>query len=413
VPSAVQAGGVSTPRRGAFRFPVWLAFLAPTVGVLLAITIFPLVYSLALSLHSWTMGSLQGWRFVGLSNFQMILRDDPYFWTSVRVTLTYVSAAVGLELVLGLGIALLLNRRADGRGGVVQTLLILPTMMTPVVVGIVWRLLYNPDLGFLNYVMSLMGIPPQNWLGDLRTALPAVLAQALGWSVASWAVSALLVYTVLRAFDVDVPFSAAVFVMCATALGMVVPSSPGYIGVFHAIAIQSLVNVFDVDRSRAASFALLQHALLYLTPIAFGGVFLWLIAALSTFSTMHLLAHAAWAQAAMIAGGVQLALVRGKLSHHGWALVTAGGLLLTGASFLIHEQNDWLFSRSAFLHHAIGWVLVAGALFPIGEALRPRRTVWTAGFAVTFLIVAVLLYADRDIAPIFGRLGDVGGAAAP
>ena len=176
VPSAVQAGGVSTPRRGAFRFPVWLAFLAPTVGVLLAITIFPLVYSLALSLHSWTMGSLQGWRFVGLSNFQMILRDDPYFWTSVRVTLTYVSAAVGLELVLGLGIALLLNRRADGRGGVVQTLLILPTMMTPVVVGIVWRLLYNPDLGFLNYVMSLMGIPPQNWLGDLRTALPAVLA---------------------------------------------------------------------------------------------------------------------------------------------------------------------------------------------------------------------------------------------
>src|SRR3989304_250992 len=91
-----------------------------------------------------------------------------------------VAAGGGLGLVLGLGSALLLSRRADGRGGVVQTLLILPTMMTPVVVGIVWSLLYNPDLGFLNYVMSLMGIPPQNWLGGLRTALPAVLAADVG-----------------------------------------------------------------------------------------------------------------------------------------------------------------------------------------------------------------------------------------
>jgi len=104
---------------------------------------------------------------------------------------------------------------------------------------------------------------------------PAVLAEATAWSVASWGVSALLVYTVLRAFDLDLPFSAAVFVMCATALGMVVPSSPGYIGVFHAIAIESLVNVFDVDRNRAASFALVQHAYLYIVPIAFGAWFLW------------------------------------------------------------------------------------------------------------------------------------------
>jgi multiple sugar transport system permease protein len=156
---------------------VWLVFLAPTVLVLLAITIFPLIYSLALSLNSWTMGARAGWRWVGLQNFAMILRSDPYFWTSLRVTLTYVGAAVGLELLLGLGIALLLNRRADGRGGTVQTLLILPTMMTPVVVGIVWRLLYNPELGFLNYVVaSLLRLPAQNWLGDLHTALPAVVA---------------------------------------------------------------------------------------------------------------------------------------------------------------------------------------------------------------------------------------------
>lgn len=158
------------------RIPVWVVFLAPTVLVLLAITVFPLVYSLALSLHSWTMGARAGWRWVGLQNFIMVLRSDPYFWTSVKVTLTYVGSAVGLELLLGLGIALLLNRRSEGRGGTMQTLLILPTMMTPVVVGIVWRLLYNPDLGFLNYVLSLVRVPPQNWLGDLQTAMAAVVA---------------------------------------------------------------------------------------------------------------------------------------------------------------------------------------------------------------------------------------------
>lgn len=158
------------------RVPVWAIFLGPTVLVLLAITVFPLVYSLVLSLHSWTMGARGGWRWVGVQNFAMVLRTDTYFWTSVKVTLTYVGSAVGLELLLGLGIALLLNRRSEGRGGTLQTLLILPTMMTPVVVGIVWRLLYNPELGFLNYVLSLLGVPSQNWLGDLSTAMASVVA---------------------------------------------------------------------------------------------------------------------------------------------------------------------------------------------------------------------------------------------
>ena len=137
-----------------------------------------------------------------------------------------------------------------------------------------------------------------------------------------------------------------------------------------------------------------------------GGVFLWVVAVLSTFSTMHLLAHAVWAQAAMIAGGVQLAVVRGKLTSPRWSLVTAGALLVSGAAFLVHESNPWLYSRSAFLHHAIGWVVAVAALFPLAEALRPRAAVWRAGFALTFVVVAVLLYADRDLAPIFGHLSD-------
>jgi hypothetical protein len=125
----------------------------------------------------------------------------------------------------------------------------------------------------------------------------------------------------------------------------------------------------------------------------------------STFSTMHLLAHALWAQAALVAGAVELAVVRGKLHSPRWSLVPAGALFLSGLSYLVHEQNDWLYSRSAFLHHAIGWMLVVVSLFPMAQAIRPRQVVWRAGFALTFVLLAVLLFADRDAAPIFGRFG--------
>jgi hypothetical protein len=146
----------------------------------------------------------------------------------------------------------------------------------------------------------------------------------------------------------------------------------------------------------------------YLWPalLLTAGVMLWLVVIFSTFSTMHLIAHAAWAEAAMIAGAVQLAVVRGKLTSPRWSLVTVAAMLLTGISFLVHEQNGWLFSRSAFLHHTLGWTFIIASVFPLGQALQPRRVVWSFGFAITILAVSVMLYADRDVAPIFGHLSE-------
>ncbi|MGH3066633.1 MAG: hypothetical protein ACRDOF_10090, partial [Gaiellaceae bacterium] len=83
--------------------------------------------------------------------------------------------------------------------------------------------------------------------------------------------------------------------------------------------------------------------------------------------------------------------------------------LVCGAAFLVHEANPWLFSRSAFLHHVIGWMLVAAAAFPLGQAVRPRWALWRAGFALTWIALALLLFADRDVAPIFGRFGGDAG----
>jgi hypothetical protein len=122
-----------------------------------------------------------------------------------------------------------------------------------------------------------------------------------------------------------------------------------------------------------------------------------------------MIAHASWAEVAMLAGAVELALVRGKLTSRWWTLTLSVTLLVSAAAFLIHEQNPWLFSRAAFLHHAIGWTLLVAAIFPLAQTLQPRRGAWSAGFALTWVVLAVMLFCDRDIAPIFGHLSDLAG----
>ncbi|HEU0336158.1 MAG TPA: hypothetical protein VFR43_06360 [Gaiellaceae bacterium] len=149
----------------------------------------------------------------------------------------------------------------------------------------------------------------------------------------------------------------------------------------------------------------------YLWPsLAFAlGVLLWPVAVFFTNSTLHMLAHTVWAEVAILAGAVQLALAHGRLVSRWWGLSLSVTMVASASAFLIHEQNGWLFSRSAFLHHALGWTLLVAALFPLAQCLQPRRDVWRAGFALAWIAVAVLLYADRDLAPIFGHLSEQAG----
>jgi hypothetical protein len=128
-----------------------------------------------------------------------------------------------------------------------------------------------------------------------------------------------------------------------------------------------------------------------------------------TNSTIHMVAHGSWAQVLMLAGGAELGLARGKLHSRYWRLTSSLALLVSGGAFLVHEQNPWLFQRSAFLHHALGWTLLAGAVFPLLQTFRPRSLVAATGFATTFLVAAVLLFCDRDVAPIFGHLSNLAG----
>jgi hypothetical protein len=104
---------------------------------------------------------------------------------------------------------------------------------------------------------------------------PAVLARGVGWSFASWFCSALMMFFVQQAFDLGIGFESAPFVLATTSLAMLVPASPGYIGTFELVAIKGMKNVFDVGSNAAASYALVQHAFLYLTPLIISAVYLW------------------------------------------------------------------------------------------------------------------------------------------
>jgi hypothetical protein len=149
----------------------------------------------------------------------------------------------------------------------------------------------------------------------------------------------------------------------------------------------------------------------YLWPgLAFGlGVLMWPVMAFYTNSAIHMYAHGSWAEVMMLAGGAELGLVSGRLQSRWWRLCMPLALAVGGTAFLLHEQNPWFFARSAFLHHLIGWWLIASAVFPLALAFRRRSLVFQTGFALSLIVLSVMLFSDRDTAPVFGHLSPLAG----
>jgi hypothetical protein len=149
----------------------------------------------------------------------------------------------------------------------------------------------------------------------------------------------------------------------------------------------------------------------YLWPsIAFGlGILMWPVMTFYTNSAIHMVAHSTWAQSLMVMGAAELGLARGKLTSRWWRLAAPIGLAVSGVAFLVHEQNPWFFARSAFLHHLMGWTLVASAIFPLGLVFRPRSSFFRYGFGVCVIALSVMLFCDRDVAAVFGHLSPLAG----
>jgi multiple sugar transport system permease protein len=149
-------------------------FLAPALIYLIAFSVYPLLYSVNVSLRQFILSKpYLGMPWVGLDNFWRVLSDS-HFHYSLLATLYFTSAAVTIELLLGLGIALLLNRHVLGIG-VIRTIVVIPMMIAPVVVGLAWKYMLDFDTGVINYFIRQIGIRPPNWLGDATAVIPALI----------------------------------------------------------------------------------------------------------------------------------------------------------------------------------------------------------------------------------------------
>ncbi len=144
-------------------------FIIPTILFLIVFNIFPLIYSLGYSFTDFRASVSEPANFVGLQNYRDLLAD-PNIWRNFSVTAKYVIVSVGGQMIVGFGIALLLNRAFPFKG-LVTTLLLLPMMMSMAVVGLFWKLLYDPSWGIINYAL---GLGTFDWLSNPNMALYAI-----------------------------------------------------------------------------------------------------------------------------------------------------------------------------------------------------------------------------------------------
>lgn len=147
-------------------------FTGPAVLVVLVLIAYPIGFTLYYSFHEWFVSSIVPPRFVGLQNYVQMFSDQR-LWNSVIHSLYFVTLAVGAQLILGMVIAMLLNREFRGKN-VVRTLFLLPMMATPSAIALILMMMFDPNMGIINYLLESIGIPGQLWLADSRLVIPTL-----------------------------------------------------------------------------------------------------------------------------------------------------------------------------------------------------------------------------------------------
>ena len=156
----------------------WL-FSLPAVLVIAAVIVFPWLFTLYMSGQDWKIGG--GVEFVGLGNFAELMKDQRFI-ESMGHTLYFTVLAVVLPIVFGTAAALVFHREFPMRG-VLRTIFVMPMMATPVAVALVWTMMFHPQLGVLNYLLSLVGIGPSGWVYESSTVIPTlVLVEVWHWT---------------------------------------------------------------------------------------------------------------------------------------------------------------------------------------------------------------------------------------
>lgn len=156
-------------------------FLAPALSLIGVFFFLPILAGLVFSMTDfdiYAIGSPGTARFVGVGNYTDTLSESE-FWNALRNTLYFVFAGGPISVIASLGAALLVNARLARMKGLFRTVFFAPVVTTLVAVAIVWRYLYHPRYGFLNYALEQFGISPIDWLGDPLWAMPAIILMAI------------------------------------------------------------------------------------------------------------------------------------------------------------------------------------------------------------------------------------------
>lgn len=156
-------------------------FLTPAISAISVFFFLPVLAAFIISFTDFDIYTLGEWstlRFVGLKNYIKLI-DDPLFWQALQNTFYYVVAAAPLSIAISLGTALLLNSKLIKYKGIFRLSYFMPVVTTLVAVAIVWRFIYHPKFGILNYILSFVGINQIDWLGDPFWAMPSIIIMSV------------------------------------------------------------------------------------------------------------------------------------------------------------------------------------------------------------------------------------------
>ncbi|MEI6156850.1 MAG: sugar ABC transporter permease [Atribacterota bacterium] len=158
------------------------AFILPSLLTLVVIVIFPTIFLWYVSFTNYDL--TMGWSkrsLVGVSNFAYLALEDKDFWHSLRISLLFMVFTVVLEFVLGLAIALLFNRRIRGKR-LWMSFLIIPMVITPTIISLIWKLMINTEYGVLNFILSWFLIGKINWLGFENAYWSVIMVDIWSWT---------------------------------------------------------------------------------------------------------------------------------------------------------------------------------------------------------------------------------------
>lgn len=179
-------------------------FIAPCVIFVLMMIAIPLTYNFGMSFTKWSMSAVEAPKFIAFDNYRALF-SEKRFWDAVWRTVIFVVTALSAQTVLGVGLAVMLNRPFRGKR-LTQTFFLLPVVATPVAVGMVWMLMYEPTIGFANVFLEYLHIPPQEFLAStgLQSLLSLVVVDVWEWTP----MIMLMVYAGLTAIP-DTPYESS------------------------------------------------------------------------------------------------------------------------------------------------------------------------------------------------------------